>query len=208
MLRTHQAGDLRAGHAGQTVTLTGWVGRRRDHGGVAFLDLRDASGVVQVVVRDEEVAHHGPTAATLVRLRDTPGASLPAAAFMLSPWADLAGTGDSVRTRATLDPMIGGDIAAFGRYYVGPAGDPRDPLISPIHADMRGLPPLLIQVGTREVLHDDAIRLAERVRAGQGRVELEVWDDMIHVFQVFPSLLPEARRAIRRIGQFLQTELA
>ncbi|MDC0668816.1 alpha/beta hydrolase [Nannocystis radixulma] len=150
----------------------------------------------------------GLTAATLVRLRDTPGARLPAAAFMLSPWADLAGTGESVRTRAALDPMIGGDIAAFGRYYVGPAGDPHDPLISPIHADMRGLPPLLIQVGTREVLHDDAIRLAERVRAGQGKVELEVWDDMIHVFQVFPSLLPEARRAIRRIGQFLQTELA
>ncbi|HEX8498388.1 MAG TPA: amino acid--tRNA ligase-related protein, partial [Actinomycetales bacterium] len=57
MLRTHEAGTLRAGHAGQNVTLTGWVARRRDHGGVAFLDLRDASGVVQVVVRDESVAH-------------------------------------------------------------------------------------------------------------------------------------------------------
>ncbi|MDC0717740.1 alpha/beta hydrolase [Nannocystis bainbridge] len=149
----------------------------------------------------------GLTAATLVRLRDAGTLPLPAAAFMLSPWTDLAATGESVRTRAALDPMLGGDMAAFGRYYVGPDGDPRHPLISPIHADLRGLPPILIQVGTREVLHDDSIRLAERVRAAQGRVELEIWDGMIHVFQAFPSLLPEARRAIRKIGEFLRAEL-
>jgi monoterpene epsilon-lactone hydrolase len=119
-----------------------------------------------------------------------------------------AGTSESVRTRANLDPILVGDIAAYGRYYVGPDGDPEHPLISPIHADLRGLPPVLIQVGTREVLHDDAIRLAERVRAAQGRVELEIWDDMIHVFQAFPTLLPEARRAIRRIGEFLRAELS
>ena len=110
-------------------------------------------------------------------------------------------------TRAGLDPMIVGDLAAYGRYYVGPDGDPRDPLISPNYAELHGLPPLLIQVGTREVLHDDAVRLAERVRAGGGRVELEIWDDMIHVFQVFPGLLPEARRAIRKIAGFLRAEL-
>jgi acetyl esterase/lipase len=174
----------------------------------AYTWLLDQGFTARSIAIGGDSAGGGLTAATLVRLRDTGGVPLPGAAFMLSPWADLAGTGESVRTRAALDPMIGGDLAAFGRYYVGPDGDPRHPLISPIHADMRGLPPILIQVGTREVLHDDATRLAERVRAGQGRVELEVWDDMIHVFQVFPSLLPEARRAIRRIGEFLRTELA
>jgi len=173
----------------------------------AYTWLLDQGFPARSIAIGGDSAGGGLTAATLVRLRDTPAMPLPAAAFMLSPWADLAGTGESVRTRAALDPMIGGDLAAFGRYYVGPDGDPQHPLISPIHADMRGLPPLLIQVGTREVLHDDAIRLAERVRAGQGKVELEVWDDMIHVFQVFPSLLPEARRAIRRIGEFLRAEL-
>ncbi|HEY8375440.1 MAG TPA: alpha/beta hydrolase, partial [Nannocystis sp.] len=150
----------------------------------------------------------GLTTATLVRLRDGGAPALPAAAFMLSPWVDLEGTGESVRTRAALDPMIVGDLAAFGRYYVGPDGDLRHPLCSPIYADLRGLPPLLIQVGTREVLHDDAVRLAERVRAAQGRVELDVWDDMVHVFQAFTNLLPEARRAVDKIGRFLRAELA
>jgi len=148
----------------------------------------------------------GLTAALLVRLRDE-GRPLPAAAFMFSPWTDLAGTGESARTRAKLDPMLVGDLAHFGSFYVGPEGDPKHPLISPIHAELHGLPPLLIQVGTHEVLHDDAVRLAERVRAGRGRAELDVWDGMIHVFQAFPSFLPEARRAIARIGEFLRAEL-
>lgn len=148
----------------------------------------------------------GLTAATLVRLRDE-GAPLPAAAFMLSPWADLEVTGESARTRAARDPMLVGDLAAFARHYIGDAGHPRHPRISPIHAELHDLPPLLIQVGTHEVLFDDAVRLADRVRQHRGRVELEVWDDMIHVFQIFPNFLPEARRAIARIAAFLQAEL-
>lgn len=148
----------------------------------------------------------GLTAALLVRLRDA-GRPLPGAAFMFSPWTDLAGTGESARTRAGLDPMIVGDLAHHGSFYVGPGGDPRHPLISPIHAALHDLPPLLIQVGTHEVLHDDAARLAERARAAGGRVELDVWHGMIHVFQAFPRFLPEARRAITRIGEFLRAEL-
>ncbi len=148
----------------------------------------------------------GLTAALLIRLRDA-GTPLPAAAFMFSPWTDLAGTGESARTRATLDPMIRGDLAHHGSFYVGPDGDPRHPLISPVYGALHDLPPLLIQVGTHEVLHDDAARLAERVRATGGRVELDVWHGMIHVFQAFLRFLPEARRAIARIGEFLRAEL-
>jgi monoterpene epsilon-lactone hydrolase len=148
----------------------------------------------------------GLSTATMIRLRDE-GKQLPGAAFLLSPWTDLAATGESVRTKAALDPMLVGDIAAYGSFYVGPGGDPFHPLISPLHAELQGLPPLLIQVGTHEVLLDDSVRLATRVREAQGRVELEVWDGMIHVFQAFPGFLPEARRAIDRIGEFLRAEL-
>lgn len=148
----------------------------------------------------------GLSAALLVRLRDE-GQPLPGAGFLLSPWTDLAATGESVRSKAALDPMLVGDIAAYGSFYVGPGGDPFHPLISPLHADLRGLPPLLIQVGTHEVLHDDSVRLARRLREAEGKVVLEVWDGMIHVFQAFPGFLPEARRAIARIGEFLRAEL-
>jgi epsilon-lactone hydrolase len=109
----------------------------------------------------------------------------PAAAVLMSPWTDLAATGGSYESRAA-----------------------RDPLASPLYADLTGLPPLLIQVGDREVVLDDARAFAEKARAAGVLVDLEIWDEMIHVFQLFPSELPEARRAIARIGAFLREHLA
>lgn len=148
----------------------------------------------------------GLSAATLVYLRDQ-GAPLPAAGVLLSPWADLEATGASITARAADDlVLVGAGVGEFGRLYAG-EGDVRHPLISPIHADLRGLPPLLIQVGTREVLFDDAVRLSERVRDAGGRVELEVWEGMLHVFQIFVTLLPEARQAVQKIAGFLRAEL-
>ena len=144
----------------------------------------------------------GLTLAALAALRDS-GAPLPAGAVPISPWTDLEGTGESVRSRANRDPMIQpGGLTGMARMYLGEQ-DPRNPLASPLHADFRGFPPLLIQVGDAEILLDDATRVASRARAAGVEVELEVWDDMIHVWHVFAKLLPEGQQAIERIGRFV-----
>jgi len=146
----------------------------------------------------------GLTLATLQRLREA-GDPLPAAAVLLSPWTDLEATGESVKTRREADPMIDptGALEAARSYL--PDGDLRDPLVSPLHADFTGLPPMLIQVGDAEVLLDDSTRVYERAEAAGVDVTLEVNDEMIHVFQFFAPLLPEAVAAIERIGEFAKS---
>ncbi len=145
----------------------------------------------------------GLTVATLVSLRDA-GDPLPAAAVCLSPWVDMEAIGDSMTTKAEADPMINREDVPKGAQAYLNGADPRTPLASPIHADLSGLPPLLIHVGTAEVLLDDSTRLAEKAKAGGVDVTLEPSDDMIHVFQFFASRLPEAQQAIDRIGEFVR----
>ena len=146
----------------------------------------------------------GLTLATLLRLREA-GDSLPAATVLLSPWTDLEGTGDSIKTRREADPMIDPTGAPeMARSYL-PDGDLRNPLVSPLHADFTGLPPMLIQVGDAEVLLDDSTRVYKRADAAGVDVTLEVNDEMIHVFQFFAPLLPEAVAAIARIGEFAKS---
>ncbi|HEV8322190.1 MAG TPA: alpha/beta hydrolase [Myxococcota bacterium] len=144
----------------------------------------------------------GLTVATLVSLRQS-GDPLPAAAACLSPWVDLEGIGPSMTARAALDPIVSRDnLVRMGRHYLG-GKDPRTPLAAPLYADLTGLPPLLVQVGTAEALWDDAGRLAERARAAGVDVTLEPWEDMIHAFQAFASVLPEGQQAITRLGEFI-----
>jgi len=144
----------------------------------------------------------GLTMATLVALRDA-GDPLPAAAVCLSPWVDLEGLGESMTTRAEVDPMIQRDsLLQMAKAYLGEA-HPRTPLAAPLYADLRGLPPLLIQVGTAETLLDDSTRLAERARAAGVQVIFEPWDEMFHVWQFCASILPEGQEAIDRIGEFV-----
>lgn len=148
----------------------------------------------------------GLALATLVYLRDI-GESLPASTFCISPWTDLEGTGESLRTRAKADPWVTRDALALGRHYVG-AHDPRLPLISPLYADLLGLPAMLIHVGTDEIILSDSTRIAERARAAGVDVTLKVWEGMWHVFHCFAPHVPEANQAIEEAGRFVRKRWA
>lgn len=155
------------------------------------------------IVVSGDSAGGGLTMATLLALRDA-GAPLPAGGAPISPWVDLAGTGESMQSKADLDPMVEKiGLTAMGRIYVGD-GDLYAPLAAPLNADLNGLPPLLIQVGEWEVLLDDATRLADKAKAAGVDVTLEVWDEMVHVWHLFYQMLPEGKQAIDRIGEFVK----
>ncbi len=139
----------------------------------------------------------------MLRLRDE-GGPLPAAAAALSPWTDLALSGASFRLNDSADPLINAEqVRQLVDYYLAGA-DPRMPYASPLYGRPEGLPPTLIQVGSDEVLRDDAVRMADGMRAAGCRVELEIWPHMPHVWHLFAPVMPEARRAIERVGEFIQ----
>jgi acetyl esterase/lipase len=145
----------------------------------------------------------GLAAATVLALKDA-GDPLPAAAVLISPFVDMEATGESHTTRAADDPMIDGDsLKAMVTAYVG-SGDPRNPLASPIHGDWTGAPPLLIQVGTNEVLIDDSRTLTAVCEKAGVDVTLEEWDKMVHVWHSFCGLIAEADQAVDRIGEYVR----
>jgi acetyl esterase/lipase len=146
----------------------------------------------------------GLTVATVLALRRS-GVELPAAAACLSPWVDLTQSSPSFRSKADADPMVtAAGLDEMAGCYLGGA-DPRSELVSPLFAaDLGGLPPVLIEVGEREVLLDDATRLADRIRDAGGAVTLTVWPEMIHVFQAFPAeVIPESAQSVTAVGRFV-----
>ena len=150
----------------------------------------------------------GLALSTLLSLRDA-SLPLPAAAVLMSAWTDLTASGETYETRGTSDPIHQRPmILAMARNYLRPQDDARDPLISPLFADLAGLPPLLIQVGDRETVLSDSTSLAERARGAGVNVDLQVWENMIHVFQQFPAELEEANAALQSIGAFLKAHLS
>lgn len=172
----------------------------------AYRWLLDQGFAAERIIIAGDSAGGGLALATLVALRasETP---LPAGAVCLSPWTDLALTGDSIHSQARADPILTPQsLEQYARYYAG-EHDRTAPLISPLYADLRGLPPLLIQVGTAEILLDDARRCAEAARAAGVEVTLEVWDGMCHVFQMF-AFFPETKQALRQITAFTAQRLA
>jgi monoterpene epsilon-lactone hydrolase len=176
--------------------------------------LEDSTAVYRELIRSGvrpenmviggDSAGGGLTMATLLALRDE-GDPLPAAAVLISPWTDLEGTGESMKARADVDPWLDPEKSQqVAKLYLRDL-DPRHPLVSPIYADLRGLPPMLVHVGNDECLLDDSVRLVERAKGAGVETEFKIWDEMWHVFHGFP--IPEARQAIEEIGAFVRARL-
>jgi acetyl esterase/lipase len=171
-----------------------------------YRSLRHGGMAAESIVIAGDSAGGGLAMATLLSLRDA-GEPMPAAACLISPWLDLTGEGDSMTERAAHDPWFRPeDMPIIARYYCRD-DQVRHPLVSPVFADLEGLPPLFIQVGEDEILLSDSTRIADNIRQAGGQVSLEVWPRMWHVFQAFVHHVPEAREAVGNIGDFVGTTL-
>jgi len=149
----------------------------------------------------------GLVVAAMLAIRDA-GLAQPACGWCISPWVDMEGIGETMSTKAEADPMVqqAGLLEMAGLYLDGV--DPRSPLAAPIYADLRGLAPLLIQVGAAETLLDDAIRLAKVAGAADVRVDLQVWPEMVHVWHLFHPELKAGLRAIEAGGAYARAMMA
>jgi monoterpene epsilon-lactone hydrolase len=167
------------------------------HNGIAPTDIAFAG----------ESAGGGLAIATLVNARDH-GLPLPAAAFVMSPYADLTLAGTTMETRREVDPLLNRQAlqARVTDYTAGQ--DAALPLISPVFADLSGLPPMIIQAGTHEVLLDDAVRLAQQAATADVEVTLDITPGVPHVFQAYSPIVDEAAAALDRAGQLLSAHLA
>jgi len=171
----------------------------------AYLWLRaQGFGSSQIIIAGDS-AGGGLALALLLALRDA-DKPLPAGAVCISPWTDLGCSGASFQSKAKADCLLDPDsLQMYVNYYAG-EHDRTTPLISPHYADLSGLPPLLIQVGTDEILLDDATRFAANAKEAGVKVTLEIWDEMFHVFQMV-SFLPESKKAVKRIAEFVSQNI-
>jgi epsilon-lactone hydrolase len=173
----------------------------------AYQALLDGGTDPARIVFAGESAGGGLAVATLVNARDH-GLPLPAAAFAMSPYADLTLAGTTMETKRKADPLLSPESLAARVPDYTSGQDAALGLISPIFADLTGLPPLIIQAGTHEVLLDDAIRLAQRAATADVEVTLDVTPGVPHVFQAYYPILDEAAAALDRAGQLLSAHLA
>lgn len=171
---------------------------------VAVYRVLLASGISpENIVIAGDSAGGGLTVATLLSLRHA-GDPLPAAAVLLSPFLDVTASGESATTRADQDPWFhAGDLDVVVRHYCR-ADEVRNPLVSPVFANVAGLPPIYIQVGDDEILLSDSTRFADKMKAAGNKVDIEIWPEMWHVFQLFVGKMPEARQAINKIGDYIR----
>jgi monoterpene epsilon-lactone hydrolase len=173
----------------------------------AYRGLLDSGVAASAIAVAGESAGAGLAAATLVALKHA-GLPQPSGAVLMSPWADLTLSGQSINGKAAVDPALTPEgLRRRAVDYVAD-GDPTAELVSPIFADVAGLPPLLIQAGSHEILLDDATRLAARAAAADVAVTLEVTPGVPHVFQGFAAMLDEGDAALTSAGEFLRAHLA
>ena len=158
------------------------------------------------IVLAGDSAGGGLALSVMLASRDS-GVPLPAAAVCFSPWVDLECSGESMAANDHLDDFIKyAGLSARAESYLGGA-DPRHPWASAIHAGLRGLPPMLIHVGSAETLLDDSTRLAALAGDAGVDVTLKIWDDMVHVWQAFASILPEGQQSIEEAGEFIRKRM-
>lgn len=156
-------------------------------------------GADDIVVSGDS-AGGGLAVAMMLALRDT-GGPMPKAAFLLSPWLDLSASGETIETRKEQDPWFNPkDMPTVAKFYCAD-DEVRHPLVSPVYAQMHGLPTTHVQVGNDEILLSDATRLVEGIVASGGNAEIEVFDKLWHVFQAFHLVMPEARDAVVSLGE-------
>ncbi|MFZ5722224.1 MAG: alpha/beta hydrolase [Pseudomonadota bacterium] len=209
---THRPLTARLAHVLKRRVLSINYRQAPDHRFPAWLD--DALDAYRFLLAEgyapEKIALGGDSAGgnlvlvTLQQIRNE-NLPMPGAAFCISPWADMACEGASLHDNQPHDVMFSANgLRALARYHARDA-DPRHPLLSPVHADFRGFPPLLIQASSTEILRDDSRRVAQRARAAGVNVTLEEWHDLPHVFHLFADFIPEGGRAIRHIGRFVRT---
>jgi monoterpene epsilon-lactone hydrolase len=209
-ISTHRAMVARIAEASRTRGLVIDYRLAPEHPFPAAVD--DATNVFRWLIREKispektviagDSAGGGLTLSTVINLRGK-GIPLPAAAVCISPWTDLAMTGESLISRAEIDPMVRREGATeMAKVYLN-GEDPRTPLASPLYADFSNFPPMLIQVGTAEILMDDSVRLVKKAKEAGVEVTFEPWPDMFHVWHAFADILPEAREAIEVIGKYI-----
>ncbi|MBO0849507.1 MAG: alpha/beta hydrolase [Pseudonocardia sp.] len=167
--------------------------------------LADGVDPASLVVAGDS-AGGGLTLAVLAAVRDA-GDPAPAAGVLMSPWADLTLSGDSISAREPMDPLVSGAVLTEMQQGYLQGADPADHRASPVLGNLAGLPPLLVQVGSSEVLEDDAVRIADGVLRAGGEALLQVGYEMVHVFQMFADELPEAASALDRIGAFVRSRV-
>jgi len=149
----------------------------------------------------------GLAIALLLAAREA-GLPLPGAALCISPWVDMTLAGESLKTKAPMDALVSESLLAQAvEAYLGNRAERQDPRVSPLFGDLAGLPPVMIQVGSHEVVLDDATRLASRLAAADVSVRLDVWGELPHVWHLYADLLSEGREALAQAAEFLRQRI-